>query len=422
MGSIIQKKNRKGNNVCMIAYRTLPRFFNRLKIAQSLCNNNYEVDFICPNEGEQSEIEKIGDVLVVRTDDKLGKWCGYLDRLINYLLFCLRSFLKVVKLNREKEYTFFHIHTPPDFLILIVLPLKLIYGSKIILDLHDMLPESVDSNLNIKGKRIIVYLAKVIEKFAVLFSDAVICTNSYDKQIVSSRNQINPDKIFTVMNTPNIKQFQIEPSKKEDFGLNDKFIILFEGTIWKRRGIQTIIDAVELLKDKIPVYFLIVGDGPDKEYLQRIVIEKSLDKFVKFTGWVDLTTLSRYLSVSDVCVIPFLKTKVNDRGVPNKLFEYTVHEKPIIASRLKGMSMTFSDEEILFFEAGNTRDFANKILKLYENPESAKKMVLRAKERYLREYTWKAMENELYRCYESLQEYKKENVGEKEPYSSPESI
>lgn len=422
MGSIIKKKSRGNNSVCMVAYRALPKFFNRLKIAQSLCDNAYEVDFICPNEGDQKKIELFGDVLVIRTNGKMGKWCGYLNLLSNYLLFCLRSFSEIIKMNRDKRYTFFHIHTPPDFLILIVLPLKLMYGSKIILDLHDMLPEAVDSNLTIKGKSIIVYLAKIIEKFAVFFSDAVICTNSYDKQIVLSRNQINPDKIFTVMNVPNINNFQIESLKKEDFGFKDKFIILFEGTIWKRRGIQAIIDAVELLKDKIPVYFLIVGDGPYKESLQKIVVGKNLDNFVKFTGWADVTALYKYISISDVCVIPFLKTKVNDRGVPNKLFEYTVHEKPIIASRLKGMSMTFSEEEILFCEAGNSRDFANNILKCYENPEDAKKMAIRAKERYLREYTWGAMEYELHRCYESLQEYKAEDMVEKETYLSPEIV
>lgn len=422
MSLITRKKRRENNRVCMIAYRALPKFFNRLKIAQSLCNDGYEVDFICPNEGDQKKTEVLGNILVIRTGNKMGKWCGYLNLLNKYLLFCLRSFLEIIKMNKEKKYTFFHIHTPPDFLILIAIPLKLIYGSKIILDLHDMFPESVDSNLNVKGKSIIVYLAKMIEKFAVFFSDAVICTNSYDKQIVSSRNKINPDKIFTVMNVPNLKQFQIESSKKKDFGFDGKYIVLFEGTIWKRRGIQTVIDAVELLKDKIPVYFLIVGDGPYKEDLQKIVVEKNLTNFVELTGWVDLTTLSRYLSISDICVIPFLKTKVNDRGVPNKLFEYTIHEKPVIASRLKGMSMTFSNEEILFCEAGDSKDFANKILWSYENPENAKKMALSAKNRYLREYTWKAMEYELHRCYESLQDYKKENLGEKEPYSSPESV
>ena len=65
--------------------------------------------------------------------------------------------------------------------------------------------------------------------------------------------------------------------------------------------------------------------------------------------------------------------------MPNKLFEYTIHEKPVIASRLKGMSMTFSDEEILFCEAGNPRDFANKVLWSFENPGDAKKMVFRAR-------------------------------------------
>ena len=398
----MNQSTQKSKNVCMVAYRPLPKFSNRLKIANALYSNGYSVDFICPTEGNQSSKEIISNINIYRTKDSFGEWNKYSELLINYLLFCYRAFLLMLALNKEKKYDYIHVHTPPDFLILAALPLKLFTRVKIILDLHDMFPEAVESNLTIKGKGIFVFIANVIEKFAVYFSDAIICTNSIDKQLVSSRNKNSRDKIFIVMNTPNVNEFKIEKSNKDSFELENRYVILFEGTIWKRRGIQTVIDAVNILKDKIPIYFLIVGDGPDTDYLENIVIQNDLTNFIEFTGWIDLKSLSQYISISDLCVIPFLKTRVNDRGVPNKLFEYTIHDKPIVASRLRGMSMTFSDDEILFFEPGNSEDLADKISWCYNNPVEVADMIDGAKNRYLKEYTWDKMEQELYRCYKSI--------------------
>ncbi len=64
----------------------------------------------------------------------------------------------------------------------------------------------------------------------------------------------------------------------------------------------------------------------------------NIGSYITFTGWVDPNKLSKYVSASDLGIIPFLRTKVNERGVPNKLFEYIIHGKPVIASRLKGMN------------------------------------------------------------------------------------
>jgi len=193
-----------------------------------------------------------------------------------------------------------------------------------------------------------------------------------------------------------------EKSKKEQFGLEGRFVLLFEGTIWKRRGIQTIIESLNILRDKVPLTFLVVGDGPDLGYLKDLTSELGHSDYVKFTGWVDQKLLSEYISIADVCIIPFFRTKVNERGVPNKLFEYIVHDKPVLSSNLKGIASTFSDQEITFFEPGNANALANKILWCYHNPEQLEVKTIAANQRYYTEYTWERMEQQLYRCYESL--------------------
>jgi len=389
-------------------YRPAPQDFRRLVVTNSIYKRYKNVSVLCTKQKGQEKKVTISGVCYYRLPllsnirNNMVNRNNIVIKLFNFIFFTILSFTTLSLLYIKKRYQVIHVHNPPDFIILAAIPFKIFFNTKIVLDLHDMLPEAVSSNFGVDENHIFVKIARLIERFAIKYSDAIICTNNYDKKIILSRNNISPEKIFVVMNTPDLKLFEIEHVKKEFFGLENKFVILFEGTIWKRRGIQTVIEAIEKLKDKIPIYFVILGDGPDLDYLKSIVNDKNLNAFIEFTGWIDLKTLSKYISISDVCLIPFLKTRVNERGVPNKLFEYIVHEKPVIASKLTGMSLTFFDDEVLFFEPGNANDLAEKILWCYQNPKEIKKLVENAKQRYKKEYTWDKMEMELYACYESV--------------------
>jgi glycosyltransferase involved in cell wall biosynthesis len=384
----------------MIMYRIMPQDYRRVVVANSIAKKYGGVDVLCLRADGQKKVESQNGMnfhrlIISKKDDT------YFVKFIRYNLFLFLCFIKIAPLSWNRKYDVMHIHNPPDFLVFAAIPYKLLFGTKIVLDLHDMLPEALCSNLNVKEDHIIVRIAKLLERIAIYFSDSVICTNTYDKEIILSRNRVNAEKIFIVMNTPDLNLFEVFDENKEQLGLGDQFVLLFEGTIWKRRGIQTVIDAVKLVQNDIPIKFVVVGDGPDLDFLIAYSKERKLDNSVLFTGWVDLETLSRYISVSDLCIIPFLDTNVNRRGVPNKLFEYIVHDKPVLSSRLKGISLTFNEDEVIFFEPGNAEDLANKLLWCYEHRDVLVSITQRAKDRYFAEYTWDRMEKELYRSYDS---------------------
>ena len=397
MGPDYSKKN-----ICMVAFRPLPKFFNRLKIANALSTHGYNINFICPIDSDQKEIEIIDGINILRVNSPFAKRTHYVLLLKDYLVFIVKTIRLVSKSNQDIGYSYFHIHTPPDFLVFIAVYYKIMGKSKIILDLHDMLPEAVASNLEVNEKHIIYKLAGLIEKISIKLSDAVICTNSYDRQIILSRNNMDENKIFTIMNVPDLSLYRMTSANKADFGLNDKYVILFEGTIWKRRGLQVLIEAVNILRNQLNIHLLVVGDGPYLDSLREMAHSMNIGPYITFTGWVDPNQLSKYVSASDLGIIPFLRTKVNERGVPNKLFEYIIHGKPVIASRLKGMNSVFDDDEIIFFEPGNPQDLAKKIKWCFNNEDLVFETVQKARSRYEQEYNWNKMKNELYRCYNSL--------------------
>jgi glycosyltransferase involved in cell wall biosynthesis len=389
-------------NVCMILYRVMPQDNRRLVVAQSIRKKYGSVDIFCIRQDGQQKYEESDGLIYHRIPVNYSKDDNALTQILKYSAYTFLCSASLLKCGLYKRYNIIHVHNPPDFILVAALPMKLLFNTKIILDLHDMLPESVASNFNKSENHFIVKIAKLVERFAIFFSDSIICTNDYDKDIVLSRNHISPGKISVVMNSPNLTLFPIEHATKEQYQLENRFVILFEGTIWKRRGIQTVIESLNLLKEKIPVYFIVVGDGPDIQYLIDIVELKGLSDYVLFTGWVDLKLVSQYISLADLCIIPFMNTKVNERGVPNKLFEYIVHDKPVISSRLKGIALTFNEDQVIFFEPGNPGDLAKKIEWCYNNPEETKKMVISAKNRFFNEYNWEKMESTLYQSYDNL--------------------
>lgn len=389
-------------SICMLMYRSLPQTFRRLVVANAIRKKYSNVDVFCIKEGEQPRYEDINNINCIRVPITFKPTDSGVKQLIKFNLYTFYALTRLLKAQIRKRYSIIHVHNPPDFIILAALPFKILFGSKIILDLHDMLPEIVASEFELDEDHLIIKITKLIERMAVGFSDAVICTNNYDKEIVMSRNSIRPEKIFVMYNSPDMNILTIEQSEKEDYGLEGKFVIIFEGWLLERRGVQTVIEAIEKVRDRIPAAFIILGDGPYLSALKDVVQRKNLTNDVIFKGWVDFKTLSEYLSIADVCIIPFLDTEVNRRGVPNKLFEYIVHGKPVLSSNLKGIASTFNDKEITFFEPGNADDLADRILWCYNNPELLKTKVAAAKHRYFAEYTWEKMEEELYRCYENL--------------------
>lgn len=387
---------------CMIMYRLMPETYRRLVVANSITKKYGSVDVLCIRGDGQPKFEQQNGMNFYRLPVYYNKKDSIIKQLLKYNLFGFFCFIKLAFLSIRGRYDVIHVHNPPDFLIFAAIPYKLLFGTKIVLDLHDMLPEAFCSNLNVEEDHIFVKVAKMLERIAIRFSDSVICTNTYDKEIVLSRNRVEDEKVFVVMNTPDLNLFEVLDERKEHLGLGDQFVLLFEGTVWKRRGIQTVIDAVKLVQSDIPIKFLVVGDGPDLGFLKEYSKKCQVDGSVHFTGWVDLPTLSRYISVSDLCIIPFLDTNVNRRGVPNKLFEYIVHDKPVLSSRLKGISRTFNEDEVIFFEPGNAEDLANKLRWCYEHRNELLCINQKAKDRYFAEYTWDRMEKELYRSYDSI--------------------
>jgi len=380
----------RNKNICMLLHEYMPQDNRPRREAKALVDNGYNVDIICLNDGKQDKFELIDGIKIYRLSVSRNKSGGKISYAFEYLKFFVYSFFKLVSLNHKKEYSFIHVHNPPDILMFLTIPF---FRAKKILDVHDPNPEIFMSRFEVDEKHWLSRFWILIEKIVLKMSDKVIATNKVDWDLLKNRGKLNDERFCMVMNIPDPDIYKSPKVSKENLGLDGKYIILYQGALMKRRGLQTLINAFPKIKKNIPNACLVIaGNGPYTENLKKL----SEGKDVIFTGRVDVSKLAEYTQIADVCVIPFLKYPVNERGVPNKLFEYMHFHKPMIVSDLRGMRSVVSSDDVWFYSPGNVNEFTKRVLDIYnlgiETKDYSK----------FKDFNWEKMKENLYRCYSDV--------------------
>ena len=113
--------------------------------------------------------------------------------------------------------------------------------------------------------------------------------------------------------------------------------ITFIGRIVARKGLSTFIDSLRLLDDATlaQIEVNIIGDGSEKEAIERAVAQTELSPITRFMGQVDDATKNRTLKSSDVVVV----TSSGGESLGIVLLEAMAAKRPVVlASRIEGYS------------------------------------------------------------------------------------
>lgn len=115
-------------------------------------------------------------------------------------------------------------------------------------------------------------------------------------------------------------------------GLGDRFTVTYAGAHGVANGLETVLDAAQLLarEGESRILFRLIGDGPEKARLVRRASDQGLTN-VEFMEPVPKAEIFRWLWASDACLMPLKPSPVFRWGVsPNKLFDYMAASRPVI--------------------------------------------------------------------------------------------
>lgn len=253
-----------------------------------------------------------------------------------------------------------------------------------------------------------------IEEDIVRKSSAIISLAETEKEDLVNLYGANPRNISVIPGGVDLRQFNPDKDKaisrkKLNFSEKD-YILLFVGRLEWRKGIGTLISALNLLNKKIKnVKVIIVGgeifgnnknreDVGEYERLMSKAEDEKVANLVQFVGRVDHENISDYYAASDAFIIP---SYYEPFGLV--ALEALAMKTPVIASRKDGLKITISDRETgLLFEPRSPEDLYKKVVEIYENPSFAAQMAEKGRKMVEEKYSWNNIADQISEIYNNL--------------------
>lgn len=229
---------------------------------------------------------------------------------------------------------------------------------------------------------------------------AITVSNSLRRDLIKIE-RYKRNKVVTVYNGVNLDDyFKKEPILRNEFKLNDSDILVgYVGRLHRQKGIEYFLKSIPLIlkkADKYSVKFIIVGDGPSKDYLVRLSKKLGIQSSAHFLGFRD--DIPNILSSFDIMVSPSLY-----EGLPVALLEASAAQIPIVATNIDGNNEVVEDNVTgLLVSARSHIKLAEAVSKLIFNPKKRNEFGQKARERVKGLFTINRTISELDRIYTKL--------------------
>ena len=148
------------------------------------------------------------------------------------------------------------------------------------------------------------------------------------------------------------------------------------------------------------VKFIFIGNGPEKEKLEKIVIDKKISDFVIFNGWIDREESPEKLACSVIGIGPLRLTDVTKGALPIKVLEYMASSLPIIAQNGTLPENILEDGKNGFF-IKNAQELAEKINYLLDNESIRESFGTKSKE-MAEKFDWKNVVSVIIKEFEKI--------------------
>jgi glycosyltransferase involved in cell wall biosynthesis len=369
-------KLRRRKRICIVTYSFYEQDSRVFRYANALAERGDEVTVFSLRSSPDQPIEEVIDgCLVVRLqlrkrDEKSP--AAFLGRLLRFVWVSSR---KISRSHRIRPFDLVHAHNVPDFLVFAAWRPKL-SGAKIILDIHDIVPELFASKFGINLGSLRIRTLKWMEHASAAFADHVILANHLWMETYTRRSA-SPEKVSVLINYVNSKVFPARPRTRKD----NRKIVIYPGGLQLHQGLDVAIDSFSKVVAELPTAELhIYGDGPAKAALVAQASRLGLNGHVKFFDTVPMKDIASIIADADLGVVPKRADSFGNEAFSTKIFEFMALGIPVVASSTKIDRCYFNDSVLRFFESGNSAALAREIIDLLKDTEMARQMANRASE------------------------------------------
>jgi glycosyltransferase involved in cell wall biosynthesis len=386
--------------VCMLAYAFYESDTRILQYATALAQRGDTVDVIALRRDDSlPEFEALNGVNVYRIQSRTVNERGLFSYGNRILRFLFRSMWFLHRKHAEYPYNAVHVHNVPDFLVFATLAPKM-RGARIILDVHDLLPEFYAAKFKIRNDSILFKFMAFAERCSAAFADHVIVANDLWRDRLVARSS-RPAKCSVVRNRPDLDIFTKQTGRERN--VDDPFLLIYPGSLSWHQGLDLAIRAFASIQVQMPdAEFHIYGEGPAKPSLMALVCDLKQQGRIFFHGFLPSVEIAHVMAFADLAIEPKRKKSAfGNEALSTKIMEFMALGVPVIACRTQIHAYYYDDSIIQYYEDDDENELAKQIIRLRNDPALRAWLVSNAK-MYVEENTWNARKHEYLELVDSL--------------------
>jgi glycosyltransferase involved in cell wall biosynthesis len=299
---------------------------------------------------------------------------GLATQLREYVSFTAWAAAKLMVLDQRVRYDVVQVHNVPDFIVFAALPAK-VRGARVVLDLHDLMPEFYASRFGGRMDSLPVRLVRWQERLSALLADRVITVTDLWRQALLGRG-FGANRVHVVMTLPDEELYAARAPRAGGAGA---VTVIYHGTLTYRYGVDLLVRALALARERVPLRAIVHGRGELAEELRRLIDELGLADSVRLsTTPLPATELAEMIASADIGVVPNRNDIFTDGILPTILLVYAALGVPAVVARSSATTTYFADDMVRYVEPGNVPAMADAIVALAQDPDGRRTMAVRA--------------------------------------------
>jgi glycosyltransferase involved in cell wall biosynthesis len=308
------------------------------RYAEALASSGFVVDcFVLKEKNQTSQKDNGINLQYLNIEQYRGS--SNMAYILSYLSFFLRTFFHV-SIKNLFRYKIIHVHNMPDFLVFTTIFNK-IFGAKVILDIHDTMPEIYKAKFQPPLSYIFYYILLFQEKLSCWYANLVINVHQPHLEHNVKYHGLNVKKAHIISNYADTNLFNLHQYQHIDSNN-------------------------------------IYGKGDGVNDLKQTIDQYNLSDHVKYHGQIPLSDIPEKLYNSDIGIVSYHISEATNLMLPLKLMENIAMGLPTMTVRNKAIDYYFEDDELIYYIAGDADSFCDQLLDLVQSPNSLKTFAIKA--------------------------------------------
>ncbi|MBP3684209.1 MAG: glycosyltransferase family 4 protein [Oscillospiraceae bacterium] len=325
---------------------------------------------------------------------------GFLGRIVNYFSFTLMVLLRIFEMAQYRAVV---VYSNPPILPWIASWAKVLFGTRLVFVSYDLYPEVATVTGTLGSGNPICRLMNHINKCVFKRADAIVALSSEMRDYIAENRPVDREKIVIIPNWFADKGVQPENRETNRFRdvVQDRFVVSYFGNMGTMQDMQTLLEAIRILKNDEKTFFLFAGHGNKMEKLKKIVEEEGIHN-IAIHAFLHGQDFQDALTISD-CAFVTLEKGGTGLCVPSKTYSYMMQGLPLLAVMDEcDIVRDIESGAGMWVRNGEGEKLAAAIKQLQDDPEMCAQMRSTCRRLYMENYTTEICTNKYVALFRTL--------------------